>query len=93
MESSLEFLVSDHWPYFIAEEWKYSEDAINNLPNAKKKDPLKNFYSLPKYLEDRGFELIYKNLKFNPDKIACVENEENNYVNVHVFTKSTYWNR
>ena len=32
------------------EEWRYDEETIKKLPAARKKDKLKNFYSLPKMI-------------------------------------------
>ena len=71
------------------DEWKYDEPTIKEMPPVRKRDPLKYFYSLPQHLEDVGFEYIYKNLRFNPDKIPFVENDLGELVNVDVFTKST----
>ena len=72
---------------FIAEEWVYDQQTINSLPKVKKKDPLKYFYSLPKYLEDKGFEFIYKNLKFNLDKVPFIVNNSGEFVHIDVFSK------
>jgi hypothetical protein len=69
------------------EEWRHDENYISNLPKHKKKDPLRNFYTLPAELEERGFEYIFRNLKFNLDKVPLVENPFGDVTNIDVFTK------
>jgi hypothetical protein len=70
-----------------SEEWRYDEKYISELSKNKKKDPLKYLYSLPSKLEDRGFEYIFRNLKFNKDKVPFVENPFGDVTNIDVFTK------
>ena len=70
------------------DEWRYDEDTIKKLPAARKKDKLKNFYSLPKILENTGFEYIYKKLKFDQEKVPFIENVFGDVTNIDVFPKS-----
>ncbi|CAI2371002.1 unnamed protein product [Moneuplotes crassus] len=68
-------------------EWELPQAEIDALSKAKKKDPLKYFYSLPKYLEEKGFEYIYKNLRFDPDKVPFFENRSGDFVHIDTFEK------
>lgn len=56
------------------EEWRFSDKYISELPKAKKKDKMLNNYILPLVLESNGFGYIFKNLKFNQNKVPFVEN-------------------
>lgn len=69
----------------IDDEWRLSEEEIGSLKRHKKQDPLKNMFKLPKYLEDVGFEYIYKNLRFDPDKVPFFENRSGEFVHVDAF--------
>lgn len=69
------------------EEWKLDDEAISQLQKHKRKDPLKYFYSLPAVLETKGFEFIFRNLKFNQEKLPFIENPFGDMTNIDVFSK------
>lgn len=71
------------------EEWRLDDEIIKGFPKARAKDPLKYYYSLPKILEEQGFEYIFKSLKFSQDKIPFIANELEEMTNIDVFTKKT----
>lgn len=68
-------------------EWKLDDEYINALPRHKKKDKLKYFYSLPTVLEDLGFEHVYRNLKYNQNKVPFIETAFGELAYIDVISK------
>ena len=69
------------------EEWRLSEKEITELPKAKRKDKLRYYYSLPQTLEEIGFEYVFRNLKFNHEKIPFIENPYGEATKVDAFSR------
>ena len=69
------------------DEWKLSDKEIAELPKAKRKDKLRYYFSLPQILEEMGFEYIFRNLKFNQEKIPFIENPYGEATKVDIFSK------
>ena len=63
-----------------------------HFQNIVNKDKLKYFYSLPNFLVENGFEIIYKKWKFSQDKIPLIENARGDLGDIDAFWRKFYFN-
>lgn len=73
-------------------EWLLDQAKIDELPKHRKKDKLKYFYSLPKLMEDQGFECIFNKLKFSQEKVPLIETPLGDLTDVDAFCERFYTN-
>ena len=57
------------------------------MPRARRKDPLKYYYSLPEFLEEKGYDYVFRRLQFNGENEPFLENPFGDIVKVDVFDR------